>query len=402
MEPKQSPKLTRREFLAGTGAALLSTALFTYSFPIGVSAKETSGNVKASAGASTQYPTQTFDPVWQKTVNGVIESSVVLGTALPADDPSFGGWTNVVWTGDNIGISGKSISNYAPGDTWLRWINDGEVRKEHTDRWLKASIEIPGNWHVTSAKMAYKYNSSYFPINDDLYVFVDGIYSAGGGTAGDFDLVLGAIQDATQSNVTPPNPSGGTFVTAKFNDNVSAETQWYLDGGLTLPPAVFTPGTHNILILGEEFDLYGGIGHPVFILEYYFENRITGSGKITDNSGTEWDVSGNVGYNSDGTIVGTITIQRGKTQYQCKDNFSSLVFSNNPAYTPSAIYDSGAYTGKFVDKNKNEVTFTVAIQDLSESGNLDTMSIFDGNGVNLVGGTCSKANFQIHDGFYKG
>jgi hypothetical protein len=33
---------------------------------------------------------------------------------------------------------------------------------------------------------------------------------------------------------------------------------------------------------------------------------------------------------------------------------------------------------------------------------MDTLSINDGSGVNLVSGTCSKANFQIHDGFYKG
>jgi hypothetical protein len=55
MKQNQSFKLTGREFPEGTGAALLSTALFSYRLPVEVSAKESVGNSKTSTKAVVQY-----------------------------------------------------------------------------------------------------------------------------------------------------------------------------------------------------------------------------------------------------------------------------------------------------------------------------------------------------------
>jgi uncharacterized repeat protein (TIGR01451 family) len=206
-------------------------------------------------------------------------------STLPSNDSAWGGWTTTVWTGGPNGIVGYGypIPYYQVGDTWLGWIQPYPDWYTHYDGWLRASINIPATWIVTSVKMVDKYNpNTILSINDGLYVHVDGTYCAGGGTEG-VPWVQAFINGSHAPNTPPnPNPLYPPFVPATLDTGswpIAPATGWYLPGGLTLPASLFTPGNHEIQILTEEFDQSGGIGHPVFVIEY--EERTQTQSTIT-------------------------------------------------------------------------------------------------------------------------
>ncbi len=189
------------------------------------------------------------------------------------------GWldtpTSPAWDGPSTGIYSNPIPYWVENDTWVMWSNAGTDWSNHTDQWFRTTVNIPGNWSVTSAELLYKYSDTMIPVNDDLYVYVDDKYVAAGGTAG-----VPSVQTSSL-HMTPPNPSYGTntFVPAVDVDfGVAPETGWYLsyiDGGLELPPELFTPGPHDIHVLGEEFDESGGLGHLIINITYEIKKQTT-------------------------------------------------------------------------------------------------------------------------------
>jgi hypothetical protein len=207
---------------------------------------------------------------WEKTENRIVENtSTGLGSATAwTDDGAWGGWTTPAWDGPSNGIYGNPISYWVENDTWIMWSNVGDDWETHTDQWFRTTFDIPGNWSVTAVELLYKYSETMIPVNDDLYVYVDDNYVAAGGTAG-----VPSVQ--AQVGQVPPTPTYGsnTFVPAvdPFDFGVAPETGWYLnyiDGGLNLPPELFTPGPHDIHVLGEEFDVSGGLGHLIIKITY--------------------------------------------------------------------------------------------------------------------------------------
>jgi hypothetical protein len=221
------------------------------------------------AGASPGTATFGDDPSdWEKTENRITSDTTELGSAAAWDDAAWGDWVTPAWDGPSSGIHGDTISYWVANDTWVTWSNGGDNWVDHTDQWFRTSIDIPCNWIVTSAKLVYKYNNNIIPVNDDLYVYVDDDYVAAGGTAG-----VGWVQAYLPIGVTPPpDPTYGsnTFVAAidPYSYAIAPETGWYINGGLDLPPELFSPGSHDIHVLGEEFDISGGLGHLIIQVEY--------------------------------------------------------------------------------------------------------------------------------------
>jgi hypothetical protein len=221
------------------------------------------------AGANPGTATFGDDPSdWKKTENRITSATTELGSAAAWDDTAWGDWVTPAWDGPSSGIHGDTISYWVANDTWVMWSNGGDNWVDHTDQWFRTSIDIPYDWIVTSAKLVYKYNNNIIPVNDDLYVYVDDEYVAAGGTAG-----VGWVQGYLPMGVTPPpDPTYGsnTFVAAidPYSYAIAPETGWYLNGGLDLPPELFSPGSHDLHVLGEEFDISGGLGHLIIQVEY--------------------------------------------------------------------------------------------------------------------------------------
>lgn len=211
----------------------------------------------APVGAATT----TLYPVWEVTNNTMVDSTI--GTATPWTDAGWGGWNSSAWPGPSNGIYGDIIPYWVVNDTWMDWLHGGTEWTQYTHMWFRTTVNIPTSWVVTSVNLTYKYNENILPINDALYVYVDGTYCAAGGTA--TDPVVAPLIPAP-----PPDPIPyGTFVTALGVDFTTApETGWYLNDGLSLPASLFTPGNHDIHVLAEEMDISGGLGHMVFKVEY--------------------------------------------------------------------------------------------------------------------------------------
>lgn len=201
--------------------------------------------------AAATINTQVIVPTWEVTNNSMVNPTIA--SALPWTDSAWGGWNPAAWPGPSTGIWGHTISYWVAGDTWMDWLHSGSGSVDFTHRWFHTTVNIPSGWIVTAVNLVYKYNENILPINDDLYVYVDGTLAASGGTAS----VVGL----------PGLPSG--FVTASGIDwSVAPETGWRLDGGLSLPVSLFTTGNHEIHVLAEEFDTSGGLGHMVFKVTY--------------------------------------------------------------------------------------------------------------------------------------
>jgi len=303
----------------------------------------------ASVPAAASSPV-TLDPAWEIKENRlqVDMSPGGLNSALPSSDVSWGNWTTPVWTGDADGIEYYShiINYWVSGDTWTGWVHPPQDWSTHTDGWLRTSVNIPANWIVTSVKLVDKYNpSTILSINDDLYVYIDGTYCAGGGTA-----AVPFVQALTGE--TPPDPTPyGTFVTALMslepNWLPAPATGWYIAGGLPLPASLFTPGEHEIQILTEEFDQSGGIGHPVFLIEY-----------------TEVTLTPPEAFNLVGT---THTVYATVTPPEAGITVNFTVSGNNTAYGTVDTNVNGVAEFTYTGTNPGKDTITATIGDVSLS-----------------------------------
>jgi len=136
----------------------------------------------------------------------------------------------------------------------------------------------------------------------------------------------------------------------------------------------------------------GDVDIPV--TKYWFQdNFLTGGGTIKDGKKPFANISGNVGFLPDGTIVGNFNIvdHVNKNQYKCHNAFTSLVFSGAPATSPPASYNTATFIGDFTDKDGNVLQdVSIEIVDNDESG---------GGADTVIGIPLSGGNFQVHDGF---
>jgi len=227
-------------------------------------------------------------PSWNKTTGTEVNPTAGgLGNATkPWDDmTSWVSWTAAVWNGTNPSlVSVRNIPNFESSWTWMHWSHERPDWTQHTDRWLHTQVSIPASWYVQAVQLVHVRNSTPtvlydIPINDDLYVYVDQTYVAGGGTAA-ANTTLGSTVDVDflLGYPTPPDPDGDDSegwpdpyfkAAVGFGRPVDLpEVDWYIPGGFGLPPEFFTPGIHDIHVLVEEFRDSGGIGHLGFEIEY--------------------------------------------------------------------------------------------------------------------------------------
>jgi len=139
------------------------------------------------------------------------------------------------------------------------------------------------------------------------------------------------------------------------------------------------------------------------VTKYWLANFVTGGGNIKSAKGKPtWNMTGNVGFLLDGTIVGNFHIKDFVTgnQYKCHNAFTSLVFSGTPTTSPPASYNIATFVGNFTDKNGAPVLLTIIITDNAESGGgADTITITGLTGFPTGLNTISGGNYQVHDGY---
>ncbi|MFC2026481.1 post-COAP-1 domain-containing protein [Chloroflexota bacterium] len=138
-------------------------------------------------------------------------------------------------------------------------------------------------------------------------------------------------------------------------------------------------------------------------IKYWFQdNFLTGGGTIKDGKKPAWNLSGNVGYLPDGTIVGNFNIvdHANKNHYKCHNAFTSLVFSGTPTTSPPASYHIATFTGTFTDKDGATYELTIIIEDNGEPGkDTDKISVTGAGFPDIVLKTIDGGNYQVHDGF---
>jgi len=234
--------------------------------------------IPAAAAASTT--TTYFDTSWEKTSNYSLDATIA-ATPYPCGD-TYWTYTSTVWDGPSTNGYGATIPSWVAGDFWAYWLHHDSPKTNFSHYWFKTTLNICGPRLAADIKLVNKYNHSILSINDDLYVYVNGVYAASGGTAP--RVGYGGL------------PAG--FVTASGQDKTLApETDgWYIAGGLTIPKAAFTAGPNEICILTEDFWDWGGLAHPEFAVTYYDVSL----GAVTPTPaynpvGTDHTVSVNIG-----------------------------------------------------------------------------------------------------------
>ncbi|RJQ46348.1 MAG: CSLREA domain-containing protein [Nitrospiraceae bacterium] len=195
-------------------------------------------------------PVRLVDPAWMKTINTAIESDTHLGqTSYPITDP-FWTWTSVVWDGPEQNGFGVTIPGWVSGDYWAYWVHQGQAN----NRWFKTTLGFCDPTLLSEVRLVTKYSANeILSINDDVFVWVNDVPAAAGGTA-----LLSRI-----NTVIEPFRSMGAPLSQDVN--VAPETDgWHIPGGLSLPKELFNQGSNKIEVLTDELHMWGGFGHPVF------------------------------------------------------------------------------------------------------------------------------------------
>jgi len=207
-----------------------------------------------------------FDPSWEKTSNASVEGPQQGTTIYPIDDP-YWQWTTTVWDGPSpnpLEPSSTTYPGFVPGDYWALWEHIGEdYSDEITHLWFKTSIDIYNTSLLNEVRLINKYSETgieLLTINDSLYVWVNELPAAAGGTASSTNPPVNRIDRVVE-------PFRSMYVTATASGTnmlPSPYTGWYIDGGLVLPTELFQAGSNEIYILAEDHAGWGGLGHPVF------------------------------------------------------------------------------------------------------------------------------------------
>jgi hypothetical protein len=123
-----------------------------------------------------------------------------------------------------------------------------------------------------------------------------------------------------------------------------------------------------------------------------------------------WTFGGNVGFLSDGSIMGQFQIVdhtgKGAVSWHCHNDFSSLVFSGDPTDSPPADYDTAVFTGTFTSNKGGSKYLRVTIWDDQEPGkdyDWITVEVSTDGGTTwnswFAGHPISGGNFQLHNGY---
>lgn len=198
---------------------------------------------------------------------------------------------------DNVWDNGAYYPNSpsVPGIQWASWrqINTGDIRR------FKATFTFPDNLDPNSTQGIIfdpYYDVDIIPINDNIYIFVNGTQVYTGGTS------YNAINGET----------GG------YPSRTTETDDWYVSAPII--SIGFRSGINTIDVLTEERFLWGGLGYLMLRFSpreslYAISGRVTydnGAGAsgvtITSSSGSSalTDASGN--YTLTNVITGTYTI----------------------------------------------------------------------------------------------
>ena len=204
-------------------AALALAVLLLSSLPTGASF----GTAQVVGQAAPSLDTGFVVPLaWERsresdTING---GSVGGGISAGLSLATFG---DVVW--DNGAIEPRSTQSAPSGNVWASWPQRYSVDVRH----FTATFDFPGGIDPSASGILYDpcYSQDIVPINDNLYVYVNGVQKFIGGTN------YGA--------------AGGGF---------GGETDgWYIPSGIQLDG--FQPGSNVIDVITEERAEWGGLGY---------------------------------------------------------------------------------------------------------------------------------------------
>jgi hypothetical protein len=199
------------------------------------------------------------------------------GFAIPLD-PQQTVWDNGAESNSTPNPGHTNTPPPIPGREYASWYyacNDGMSYAGVSDlRRFQATFTLPTGYTVTSGFMHTPSFADGIPINDNIYIFVNGQLLFWGGTRAN---TIGTFQGES-----------GTQGIWNGSGNEPLETDgWYLPGEI---PEVtdFVSGTNTIDIFTEENERWGGMGRPVLDLEYEKTEDETAWGDGGDFPGRNW------------------------------------------------------------------------------------------------------------------
>jgi hypothetical protein len=216
---------------------------------------------------TTETGTLTPQLAWQRSSEDAVAAFPGYGGQW---DPATQGFTipldpeELVWdSGANFDpiVEGWDVPDGREWASWQYAYNNGGAYQNFSDlRRFQAGFDVPEGYVVTGGRLVTPDFSKGIPINDNVYVFVNGADNLlfWGGTrvaqipGGTFQGLAGrqAIRDATTKG-TEPIETGA----------------WYIPG--TIPDLTgFVPGANAIDVFAEENERWGGMGKLILELDY--------------------------------------------------------------------------------------------------------------------------------------
>ncbi|MFZ5478025.1 MAG: hypothetical protein ACOZNI_14720 [Myxococcota bacterium] len=174
-----------------------------------------------SLGAPSATPTFTWarSPMADRVAASSVGTCIAAAIALPTD-PSW------VWDSGDYTPTSSAEDGWASGRTWASWDQVNAV----DCHLIELTVEVPDCGEYGALRIASPWYSG-MPINDNLYVVVDGSVVYTSGTS------YGAGH-------------GGP-----------AETDTWMAEGVEIPLVSLSPGTNTVQLVVEEIASWGGLGY---------------------------------------------------------------------------------------------------------------------------------------------
>jgi pimeloyl-ACP methyl ester carboxylesterase len=169
---------------------------------------------------------------WERNRESDTVSGGSIGTGVSAG-LSLATFPDVVW--DSGSIEPRSRQNVPPGNLWASWTQIFSVDVRH----FRAAFTFPEGIDPSDNGILYNpyYEQDIVPINDNLYVYVNGVQKFVGGT--NYGATNGGF--------------GGSSTVANETDG------WYIPSGIQVDG--FQPGLNVIDVITEERNSWGGLGY---------------------------------------------------------------------------------------------------------------------------------------------
>lgn len=205
--------------------------------------------------------------------------ALLIPTPLVTEDEVWdGGTTNQYFTGYSTrnDIKWASWPHANPGNTDLR-----RFKAEFT-----LSADVAANITSAALRMPDFYPNA-IPINDNVYIFLNGDLQFWGGTR-----VQGAAGSLTTFQGMPGVPAIPTYTLQDWGG--LDLTGWYLPGTFpNLSLAEFTQGPNFLDVFAEENETGGGMAKLELVLGYSYQVTIPGDCETAWAGGTRYNTQGN-------------------------------------------------------------------------------------------------------------